>query len=154
MDLTQLDKISTRLLSEQNECVLSWITQDGSPASTVVSFVCYDNRLWLTALAGSARVRAIGRDARVSIVISGKGSKVGHTRCLSLRGVCTVHSSEDIRDVFFPRFAEAVLPKSKMGAKMMSSSMNNASNLVLEFQAEKVIPYDAQKMMQLAGVMP
>lgn len=154
MDLSQLDKISLRLLNEQNECVLSWITQDGSPASTVVSFVYYDNALWMTAAAGSARVKALNRDPRASLVVNGSGSEVGHTRCLSLRGRCQLHQDKAVRDVFFPRFSKKVLAKSKMGAGLMSKGMNNSSNYVLQFIPNKAIPYDAQKMIKLADFMP
>lgn len=154
MDLKQLDNISQRLLNEQNECVLSWITQDGSPASTVVSFVYYDNAVWMTATAGSARIKALSRDPRASLVINGSGSEIGHTRCLSLRGRCQLHLDKSVRDVFFPRFSKKVLAGSKIGAGLMSKGMNNNSNYVVEFIPHKAIPYDAQKMMKLADFMP
>ena len=33
------DDLSEKILLAKNECSLSWITQDGSPAATVVSFL-------------------------------------------------------------------------------------------------------------------
>lgn len=133
---------------------LCWITSDGSPAATVVSFMAADESLWMTALEGCSRVRAITRDTRVSIVVSGKGSKVGDTRCVSMRGRCIIHRDKKIRDWFFPTFSRCVLYKSKTGASMMSKSMNNEDNIVLQFIPEKIIPYDAQKMMEMANLMP
>jgi hypothetical protein len=73
---------------------------------------------------------------------------------VSLRGRCEVLRDDDTRHWFFPRFARRVLYKSRIGAKMMASSMNNDSNVVLKFTPEKIIPYDAQKMMKLANFMP
>jgi len=46
-----LDKLALELLDAQNECTLSWVTRDGSPAATVVSFVYSDGCIWMTALA-------------------------------------------------------------------------------------------------------
>ncbi|MCB1615491.1 MAG: pyridoxamine 5'-phosphate oxidase family protein, partial [Pseudomonadales bacterium] len=96
------------LLTQQNECTLSWVKRDGGPASTIVSFIYHDEKLWMTALAGSARVRAIRRDPRVSVVVSGKGTPLGHSRCVSLQGHCEIRDDQATRDLFFPLFAKAV----------------------------------------------
>ena len=40
------DELSLKIFAAQNECVLSWITQDGSPASTVVSFIYAEEAIW------------------------------------------------------------------------------------------------------------
>ncbi|NRB37191.1 MAG: pyridoxamine 5'-phosphate oxidase family protein [Pseudomonadales bacterium] len=148
------DEISEKILAAQNECTLSWITQDGSPAATVVSFLYAEDCIWMTALAGSARIRAISRDGRVAVTISGKGSKAGDTRCVSMRGSCEILADAKTRDWFFPLFSRRVLHKSRVGASMMAKSMNTADNLVLKFHSEKVIPYDAQRMMKMANFMP
>lgn len=145
------DKLSRHILDTQNECTLCWITRDGSPAATVVSFMVNDKGLWMTALEGCPRVRAIGRDNRVSVVVSGKGSEAGDTRCVSMRGHCIIHRDKKIRDWFFPLFSKRVLDKSKVGASMMAKSMSNIDNTVLQFIPEKIIPYDAQEMMKMAN---
>lgn len=148
------DALTEKILAAQNECTLSWVTRDGSPAATVVSFLYDDGFIWMTALSGCARVRAIGRDDRVAVVVSGKGSKAGDTRCVSMRGHCEILADAETRDWFFPRFSRRVLHKSRIGATMMAKSMNNESNLVLKFTPEKVMPYDAQRMMKAANFMP
>ncbi|CAA0124584.1 Uncharacterised protein [BD1-7 clade bacterium] len=149
-----MDKLTTKLLTHQNECTISWITRDGSPASTVVSFIWEDDAIWMTALSASARVGAIRRDPRISVVVSGKGCKVGDTRCVSMRGRCEILDSAEIRDWFFPRFSRKVLHKSRMGASMMAKAMNSPGNLVLKFTPEKTIPYDARRAMQAANFLP
>lgn len=151
--MVHFDALAHKIFAAQNECTLSWITKDGSPAATVVSFFFDENSLWMTAQAGSARDIAISRDGRVAVVVSGKGSKAGDTRCVSMRGYCEILRDDATRSWFFPKFAKKVLYKSLIGAKMMSSSMNNASNVVLKFTPTKVISYDAQKMMKLANFM-
>ncbi len=148
------DGLSEEILHAQNECTLSWVTQDGSPAATIVSFLYDEGYLWMTALEGAPRVVAIQRDSRVAITVSGKGTKLGDTRCVSMRGQCQVLRDKKIRDDFFPKFSQRVLYKSHLGASMMAKSMNNADNVVLKFTVEKVIPYDAQRMMKIANLMP
>lgn len=140
-------------MHEQNECTLCWITRDGSPAGSTVSFVLFDDKLWLTALAASARVKALKRNPNSVIVISGKGCEVGHSRCVSLRGTCGVASDAAERDRFFPAFARAVLPNSEKGASMMAKGMNTPENLVLVFTPSKIIPYDSQEMLDRANSM-
>ncbi len=148
-----MPQLSTRLLTEQNECSLCWITKEGTPAGTVISFVFYENYIWFTALASSHRVKAIQRNPNVVVVISGKGSPGGHSRCLSLRGHCEVTHDPQDRDRFFPAFASAVLANSRKGAALMADSMHSPENLVLRFKAKKEIPYDSQAMFDAADRM-
>ncbi len=147
------DNFALTLFKAQNECTLSWVTQDGGPAATVVSYIYADGCIWMTAMTHQARVKAITKNAKVAVVVSGKGCKVGDTRCVSMRGQCEVLTSRDIRDWFFPLFSKKVL-NNRLGAKLMAKSMNNENNLVLKFTPEKVIPYDAQNMMKMAKIMP
>ena len=147
------DEFCLKLFKAQNECTLSWVCQDGGPAATAVSFIYNDGCIWMTAMTHQARVKAILKSPQVAVVVSGKGSKLGDTRCVSMRGYCEVLADTETRDWFFPRFSKKVL-SNRLGAKMMSKSMNNEHNLVLKFTPVKVIPYDQQKMMKMAKFMP
>lgn len=147
------NELSLKLFKAQNECTLSWVCDDGGPASTVVSFFFDDDAIWMTAMTYQPRVRALAKNPKASVVVSGKGSKLGDTRCVSMRGTVEVLQGAEIRDWFFPKFSKAVLGNFT-GAKMMAKSMNNDDNVVLKFTPAKVIPYDAQKMMKMAKWMP
>jgi general stress protein 26 len=140
-----------QLFEQQNECSLSWIRANQTPASAVVSFVYFDNKLWMTALAHSRRVRAIERNAFVSVTISGKGCAVGHSRCVSIQGQCEIVEDQVCRDEFFQHFCQAVLPGSQKGASMMHGMMNNSDNAVLMVKPNKLIPYDAHDMLEAAN---
>ena len=144
------DSLAEQLLTEQNECSFCWLTQDGSPTATVVSFVYFDKTIWMTALKDSALVKAIVRNPKTAISISGKGCSIGHSRCLSLRGICGLETSDEIRSRFFPAFANAVLRNSTKGAALMAGSMNSPENAVLSFTPYKSIPYDAKAMYDQA----
>jgi len=148
-----MNELVERLLTEQNECTLSWLTHEGLPASTVVSFVVLDGLIAMTALAGSARVKAIRRNPNVALVISGSGSPVGHSRCVSIQGECEIRDDSETRNRFFPAFGMAVLPNSHKGAEMMAKGMNSPENLVLLLKPRKMIPYDAQASLDRANRM-
>ena len=146
-----MNSFHEQLLTAQNECSFCWISQDGTPAVTVVSFVYFDEIIWMTALAGSGRVNAIQRNPATALTISGKGSKVGHSRCVSMKGRCSIEHSSAIRERFFPAFAKAVLAESPKGAAMMATSMNSPENWVLKFEPTKSFPYDSQAMFDQAN---
>lgn len=148
-----MDALTRRLLTEQNECALSWLKRDGRPASAVVSFVWLGDAIGLTALEGSPRVKALRRDPHVALVVSGKGSPVGHSRCVSIQGECDIRSDQQTRDRFFPAFSRAVLPDSERGAAMMARAMNTPENLVLLVTPQKLIPYDSQANLERANRM-
>lgn len=148
-----MDDLVQRLLNEQSECTLSWLTRAGGPASTVVSFVLLDGLIAMTALEHSPRVSAIRRNPNVAIVVSGHGSPVGHSRCVSVQGQCEIRNDPETRDRFFPLFSNAVLPGSRKGAEMMAKGMNTPENLVLLVKPRKLIPYDAQASLDQANRM-
>jgi general stress protein 26 len=148
-----MDEMVRRLLNEQNECTLSWLTRAGLPASTVVSFVLLDGLIAMTALERSARVTAIRRNPNVALVVSGSGSPVGHSRCVSIQGECEIRGDQETRDRFFPIFSDSVLPDSRKGAEMMEKGMNTPENLVLLVTPRKLIPYDAQASLDRANRM-
>jgi len=145
-----MNNLVEKLLTHQSECTLSWVKRDGCPASTVVSFVYLENKIYMTAMTGSGRVKAIRRQPRVSVSVSGKGCSVGHSRCVSLQGECEIFSDQETRDKFFPAFARAVLPDSEKGAAMMAGMMNSPENFVLVMTPDKVIPYDSHDMLEQA----
>lgn len=139
------------LLAAQNECTLIWRTTDGSATGAIVSYFAHEGRVYMTARAKSNRVRAIARDSRTTVVVSGKGTELGHARSVSLRGVCSIHQDAQKRDWFFPRFSRAVLPDSPRGAEQMTVMMNEKANVVLEFDPERIIPYDAHEQIVAAN---
>lgn len=144
------EELTRALLREQNECSFCWTARDGRPVATIVSFVELDGALFMTALEGSARVRALARDPRAAVVITGKGTSLGAARCVSFQGRCHIEPASEARTRFFDAFAKAVLPNSPKGAAGMAKGMNTPPNLVIVFRPEKTIPYDTAEMMAKA----
>ncbi len=143
-------ELQQQLLRTQNECTLCWTRSNGAPAATVVSYVFAEECLWMTALAGSNRIVAIGRRPDVAVVVSGKGCSIGHSRCLSMQGRCDIIEDSEQRSWFFEAFGRAVLRNSERGARLMADSMNSPENLVLRFTPERRFPYDSQAMFDQA----
>ena len=79
------------LLADQTECTLCFLDEDGAPAAVVVSFAVDDGSFWITSVAGRVQVRAVERDARVSIVVSGTGTGARGRQMLAVKGTATVH---------------------------------------------------------------
>ena len=146
-----MNELSRKLIASQNECTLAWTTRDGRPAATIVSYVELDGELWMTALAGSPRVRALARDPRATIVVTGKGTALGQGRCVSLQGHCRIEENAEARTTFFQAFARAVLPNSEKGAAAMAKGMNTPPNLAIVFHTTKSIPYDSADMLAQAN---
>ena len=140
-----------QLLRQQNECALSWVKRDGSPAVTIVSYVWSGQSLWMTALAGSGRVAALQREPRAALVVTGKGVPSGASRCVSMQGRVAIREEAAVRDWFFPAFARAVLPDSPKGAAMMAGMMRGPENLVLQFVPDRCIPWDSHDSMVMAN---
>lgn len=146
-----MDNLVEQLLQQQNECSLCWVKADGAPAATIVSFVWDGHSLWMTAVVGSARVHALQRDPRAAVVVSGKGTALGDSRCVSLQGSVAIRAEPAVRDWFFPALAAAVLPRSRKGAAMMAGMLSGPENLVLQFCPERVIPWDSHDSMAMAN---
>lgn len=146
-----MDNLVEQLLRQQNECSLCWLKADGSPAATTVSFVWREPALWMTATAGSARVKALQRDPRVAVVVSGKGTASGQGCCVSLQGRITIIDEQAARDWFFPALAAVVIPDSPGGSAMMAGVMNTPENLLLRFVPERSLPWDSRDSLAMAG---
>jgi nitroimidazol reductase NimA-like FMN-containing flavoprotein (pyridoxamine 5'-phosphate oxidase superfamily) len=85
-DFTLSDEQESQLLNEQYECTLCWSNQEGHPIAVVQAFAYLDGAFFLAADESRARVRAVRRDPRVSIAISGMGTAVGRSRSVAYKG--------------------------------------------------------------------
>ncbi len=79
------------LLATQTECTFCFTDADGAPAAVVLSFVWDTDRYWFTSVAGRVHVRAVERDPRVCVTISGTGTALAGRRMLSEQGRATIH---------------------------------------------------------------
>lgn len=98
------------LLAEQTECTFCFLDEDGAPAAVVVSFVVDDGHFWITSVAGRVQVRGVQADPRVSIVVSGTGTRTPGRQMVAVKGSATVHRDVSGLDDKFDLLAARLAP--------------------------------------------
>ena len=99
----QLDETGeAELLAKQTECTFIWSNSSGHPLGVIMNYVFRDGRFWLTASSQRARVPAVRRDPRVSIVVTSRGSGIATSKSLTYKGRCVIHQDEAIERLVLP----------------------------------------------------
>ena len=142
------DDVKEELLNLQNECSFVWGTQDHSPMGVIMSYVWRDGRFWLSATSQRARIRAIRRDPRVTIIVSSVGTKLGPAKSISVKGRVQIHEGDEtLKTWFYPALSAAILPGNPSAQESFTKLLDSPRRLILEVTPEKWITYDAMKMM-------
>lgn len=112
------------LLEKQVECTFVFRDERGWPSGVVMNFLRRTGTFWLTAVEGRAQVRALARDSRVSIVVSGAGTPLVGRRMAAYRGLATVH--RDLTDLEWAlgAFAERFRPSDPAGFRQLLDTPN------------------------------
>ncbi len=142
------DDVREKILLEQNECSFLWGTKDHWPMGVIMSYVWRDGRFWLTATSQRARVKAIRRDPRCSVIVTSVGTSIGPSRSITVKGRVTLHDDDETKRWFYPEVAAAILRGAPQ--EMIDHFVNmldSERRLVFEVTPEKWITYDAAKMM-------
>jgi nitroimidazol reductase NimA-like FMN-containing flavoprotein (pyridoxamine 5'-phosphate oxidase superfamily) len=135
-----------RLFSAQTECTFIWSTKDGSPFGVIMSFVFRDGHFWLTASWNRGRVRAVGRDPRVALVVTSTGTPLGHGKSVTYRGTCQVHTDEETKRWFYAALAERRFPDDERYRAEFVENLDSARRVVLEITPTERIAIDLAKM--------
>jgi general stress protein 26 len=142
------------LLGVAIECVFNWCTRDSWPMGVIMSCMWRDGRMWLTAGAHRHRISAVKRNPKVSIVVTSTGSTLGPGKSVTIKGRCTIHEEREIKDWFYPAFAEHTSIGGSDSAKAFEKMLDSPIRVVLEVVPEKFITYDGIKMFKhTAGVL-
>jgi hypothetical protein len=140
--------VQKQLFELQNECTFIWGTKDHWAVGVTMSFVWRDGRFWLTATSQRKRVAAVRRDDRVSLVITSKGTNLGPSKTVTVKGRCLLRDDQETKDWFYPALAAAVIPESEKVQKAFAMMLDSPRRLIFEVVPEKYITFDAEKMMQ------
>ena len=142
-----LDQASEEeLLAAQIECTFIWSNSDGHPLGVIMNYVYRDGRFWLTASGQRARVPAVRRDPRVSIVVTSRGSGIATSKSLTYKGRCTVHEDHATKAWFYPALAAAVRPGDPDAAAAFVRHLDSPRRVVLEVVPEGRIGFDSTQM--------
>ena len=134
------------LLARQIECTFIWSNSGGHPLGVIMNYVFRDGRFWLTASSQRARVPAVRRDPRVSIVVTSRGSGITTSKSLTYKGRCVVREDEATKAWFYPALAGAVRPDDPEAAAAFVRHLDSPRRVVLEVVPEGRIGFDSTRM--------
>lgn len=134
-----------RLLLTQNECTFIWSNREGWPVGVVMSYIWRHGRFWLTASRQRARISAVRRDPRVSVVVSSTGSPLARNQTVTWKGLCTVRDDQDTKRWFYPAFAAAVQGTTDR-QPWFEKFLDSPRRVILEVEPRQRIAFDGKKM--------
>jgi general stress protein 26 len=133
------------LLLAHNECTFIWSNKEGWPVGVIMSYVWRNGKFWLTASGQRARIAAVRRDPRVSIVVTSTGSPIVRNKTVTWKGMCTLHDDDATKAWFYPELAAALQPDPKRRA-VFEKFLDSPRRVILEVDPTQRIGYDGTKM--------
>ena len=143
---TMDEDVLQRLLQEQTELNFMWSTKDHWAVGVFMSFVWRDGRFWVTLTTQRARMRAIERDPRVSVAVTGVGTSLGQLKSATAKGRVIIHDDEETKAWFYPALAKRVMPAIAPVRRAFVALLDSERRVVLEVVPEKWITFDGSKM--------
>ncbi len=145
------DSDEQALLVAHNECTFIWANKEGWPVGVIMSYVYRKGKFWLTASGQRARIPAVRRDGRVSIVVTSTGSPLPKNKTVTWKGMCTVHDASELENTalkewFYPELAAALRPDSEEAQKYFVKFLDSPRRVILEVDPTQRIGYDGTKM--------
>ncbi len=140
------DDVEEQLLLGHNECTFIWSNKEGWPVGVIMSYVWRGGKFWLTASNQRARISAVRRDPRVSIVVTSTGSPVPRNKTVTYKGMCTLHDDQATKDWFYPELAKALNANDPVRAEAFQSFLDSPRRVILEVEPTQRIGYDGAKM--------
>jgi general stress protein 26 len=141
-------EVREELLTLQNEASFCWGTRDHSPMGVIMTYVWRDGRFWFTATSQRARIHAVRRDPRVTVIVSSVGTKLGPAKSITAKGQCTIRTDRATQEWVYRDVAAAIIPGADEFQKKFVQMMDTERRVVLEVNPEKWITFDAEKMMR------
>lgn len=141
--------VEEQLLRAHNECTFIWANREGWPVGVIMSYIWRQGRFWLTASGHRARIFAVKRDPRVSIVVTSTGSPLPRNKAITYKGRCIVHDGPEsaaVKDWFYPEFAAALRGDDPDRQAEFVTFLDSPRRVVLEVTPEQRIGYDGSKM--------
>lgn len=140
--------VREELLSSQNEASFCWGKKDGSPMGVIMTYVWRQGKFWLTATSQRARIAAIRRDPRVTVIVSSVGTKLGPAKSITVQGSVRILEDDETKSWVYPAVAAAILPGADEFQRKFVAMLDSDRRLVLEVTPERWITFDAVKMMK------
>jgi general stress protein 26 len=139
------------LLRTQNECTFVWSTRDGWPVGVIMSYVWRDGKVWLTSSVQRKRVKAVARDPRVSVIVSGAGTTLGPGKTVTLKGRCQLRDDRETSEWFYPALAAAIFPDNEVRQQRFIALLDSPGRVIFEVTPVASITHDVEKLAKSAS---
>lgn len=145
------------LVRTQHECTFIWANKAGHPIGVIMAYVPKDGKIWMTAARHRARIPAIRRDGRSSVVITSVGTPMGGGKTLTYKGTTVIHDDNpDVKAWFYPALAKGMVAEPDavdagdfnrgIDPDMFVKFLDTPERVIMEFTPEMKILFDGDKM--------
>ena len=140
--------VQEELLQTQNEAAFCWGTKDHSVMGVIMTYVWRDGKFWLTATSQRARIAALKRDPRATVIVSSVGTSLGPSRSITAKGTVRILDDDETKAWVYPAIAAAILPGAEDFQRKFVGMLDSDRRVVLEVTPTKWVTFDVMKMMQ------
>lgn len=150
------DEREQELLDKQIECTFIWTNKDGHGLGVIMNYVARGGSIWLTATSQRARIKALKRDPRASVVISSIGTDMGAGKQITYKGRVVIHDDQATKDWFYPAMADIISPYPAPTAQAAIEYLDTPLRVILELIPEKTIKFDGDAISRASydGTVP
>jgi general stress protein 26 len=142
------DEREQELLNKQIECNFIWTNKDGHGLGVIMNYVARDGSIWLTATSQRARIKALRRDPRASVVISSMGTDMGAGKQITYKGRVVIHEDQATKDWFYPAMGEIISPYPAPTVEAAIEHLDTPLGVVMELFPEKTIKFVGDRFSQ------
>jgi hypothetical protein len=134
-----------KLLLAQNELTFIWTNKAGHGMGVTMSYIWRDGRIWCTATEQRARMKALARDPRCSVVISSAGVDEDISQSITFKGSAILHKDQETKDWFYPDFARHANSPAPTPEAFVAF-LDTPLRIIIEVVPEKTISFDGGVM--------
>ncbi|MDH3994860.1 MAG: pyridoxamine 5'-phosphate oxidase family protein, partial [Gammaproteobacteria bacterium] len=133
-----------------------WTTKAGHGMGVIMNYVAKDGSIWLTATSQRARIKALRRDPRASVVISSMGTDMGPGKQITYKGTVTIHEDQATKDWFYPAMGEIISPYPAPTVEAAIEHLDTPLRVILELVPEMTLGFDGDRISQASydGTVP
>ena len=133
------------LVEKQIECNFIWTNKDGHGLGVIMNYIARDGSIWLTATSQRARIKALKRDPRASVVISSMGTGTDVSQSITFKGHAVLHKDQETKDWFYPDFARRANSPAPTPEAFVAF-LDTPARIIIEVVPEKAITFDGSVM--------
>ena len=144
------------LVDKQIECNFVWTNKAGHGLGVIMNYLSRDGSIWLTATRQRARIKALQRDPRATVVISSMGTDMGPGKQITYKGSVVLHEDQATKDWFYPAMADLISPYPAPTPEAAIAYLDTPLRVVIELIPEMSLLFDGDKIASAsqAGTVP